>query len=152
MPIPVFQNGHHYGLHLSVSLDKQGHPMVNIFISARDASWQSFTMLADTGADYTLMPEVDAQILGIPNIAEGHEGKITLTAVGGGSVTAFLHRLVARVPGTSVHITLLVAFSPEVRSRLYGRADMTREFVIAFDSHATHLLRDSPRNAESGVS
>jgi hypothetical protein len=125
-----------------VSFDDHGHPMVNIIISARDGTWHSFTMLADTGADSTVMPEEDAQTLGIPNIAEGHEGEITLDPVGGGSIPAFLHRLAARVPGTSVHIPLLVAFSPQVRSRLLGRPDITREFVIAFDSQATHLLRD----------
>jgi len=116
--------------------------MVTVLFWGQDGTWWQFVMLADTGADYTLMSQDDAMILGIPNVSQGHKGEITLTTAGGGSIPGFLHDAVARIAGTDVHIPVRIAFSRQPAPRLFGRPDATREFVLAFDSQSTHLLRD----------
>ncbi len=138
----TFSNGHLYAHDMPFSFDSAGHPMLSPLFWGRDGTWWQFPMLADTGADHTLMPEADAWVLGIPDVSQGHIGDITLTTADGGSITAFLHPLMARIPGTDVYIAAFVAFSGQARSRLLGRPDATREFVLAFDSRSTHLLRD----------
>ena len=138
----VFNNGHSYKFCKRFPFDQRGDPMVRIAFLARDGTPQEIPMLADTGADLTLMPEIYAIRLGIPDIEQGYVRNRTLGTAGLGSVTAYFHRFWATVPESGVHFPILIGFSRDTRSRLLGRRDMVREFAIAFDSRATYFLRD----------
>jgi hypothetical protein len=138
----VFENGHSYAFSRRFPFDWNGHPIVALHLLARDGTWQEFPVVADTGADMTLMPRSDASRLGISDIERGYVQEGTLGTAGLGSVTAFFHRFLATVPGSEIHFPVLVGFSPNTRCRLFRRSAMAREFVLVFDSQATHFLRD----------
>lgn len=137
-----FQNGHTYNFCKRFPFDYGGDPMVRIVFLARDGTQQEIPMVADTGADLTLMPEGYAVTLGIPDIKKGYVRKRTLRTAGLGLVTAYFHRFWATVPESGIHFRVLVGFSRGTRSRLFGRGDMVGEFAVAFDSRATYFMRD----------
>lgn len=141
MTTTPFRNGHSYRFSKRFAFDQQGRPMVALSVIDRNQTPREFAMLADTGADGTLMPEHEAPKLGIPDITLGYIRKRDFGTAGLGKITAYFHRLLATVPGSAVWFPLLIGFSPDLRSRLFGRADMLREFVLAFDSRATYFLR-----------
>ncbi len=135
-----FQNGHFYTFCARFPVDGQGRPMVPVFMSPGHGTWQPFIMLADTGADDTLMPEGDAGGLGICDVTSGVFAELGTAC--DGKVGAYFHCLLAFVPGIDVRFPVVVGFSRGTSSRLLGRADMVTEFAVAFDSKAAYFLRD----------
>lgn len=138
----AFSDSHSYKFSKRFPFDHWGDPVVRMVFVARDGTPQEIPMVADTGADLTLMPESYAPTLGIADIEDGYVEKTTLGTAGLGSVTAYFHRFWVSVPDSNVYFPMLVGFSRETRSRLLGRRDMVREFVIVFDSRATYFLGD----------
>lgn len=138
----IFIDGHSYVFSRRFPFDVCGRPIVKLLLRARDKRWVRFLVVADTGADATLMPESDATVLGIPDITYAPVDVRPMTGVGNASVTAFFHAVRATIRGSGAYFPILVGFSPDIRTRLFGRPDMLKQFVIAFDSRATYFMRD----------
>ncbi len=138
----IFLDAHSYVFSRRFPFDVRGRPVVELLLRARDKRWLRFLVVADTGADATLMSESDAALLGIPDITYSAVDVQTMTGIRNASLTAYFHRIRATVRGSGADFPMLVGFSPDVGTRLFGRPDMLKQFVIAFDSGATYFMRD----------
>lgn len=138
----VFLDGHSYIFSRRFPFDTKDKPMVELLLRARDGTWVSFLVVADTGADATLMPASHAPALGIADVCYACVEQRKLRCPGTEVVTAFFHRIRATIRGSGIEFLLLVGFSPEIDTPLFGRPDMLAEFPVAFDSKATYFMRD----------
>jgi hypothetical protein len=63
-------------------------PVVKLSLKSIDDHWYTFTAYADSGADASLFPKGDSELLGI-NLYKGEYWK--LSGVGGAIIPAYLH-------------------------------------------------------------
>jgi hypothetical protein len=104
-------------------------PVVKVSLKSVDGHWYTFTAYVDSGADVSILPKGDAELLGI-NIYEGELWR--LTGIGRAIIPAYLHEV--RVKIGTLEFPARVAFADlnEV-PRLIGRLDIFRKFKVTFD-------------------
>lgn len=93
--------------------------------------WQSVTMLVDTGADYTLLPEIFALELGINLITDCR--KIGTRGVGGKStVYLFKRKITAKLGNFERQIPIGFLANGYIPP-LLGRQEFLETFKVVFD-------------------
>ena len=104
-------------------------PIVKLSLKSTDGRWYMFTAYVDSGADVSMLPKGDAELLGIRIYAGEYW---PLTGIGRAIIPAYLHEVMARIGTLEFPMHVAFADSDEV-PRIVGRADVFTRFRIMFD-------------------
>jgi predicted aspartyl protease len=88
-----------------------------------------FTAYVDSGADVSILPKGDAELLGV-NLYEGELWR--LTGIGRAIVSAYLHEVMVKIGALEFPARIAFADLNEV-PRIVGRLDIFRKFKVMFD-------------------
>ena len=104
-------------------------PIVKVGLKSADGHWYTLTAYVDSGADASMLPKGDAELLGI-NV---HEGKYwPLMGIGRATIPAYLHEATAKIGTLEFPAHVAFADLNEV-PRIVGRLDIFRKFKVTFD-------------------
>ncbi len=106
-----------------------GRPMLTAKLQWEDKPSRYFEFLIDTGADYTLIPDTDAALLGI-SYNELPEHEIRVEAANFTFIHAKKTIIKIKINETSLKIPVLVSKDP--MDRLLGRKGVFNHFEVNF--------------------
>ena len=104
-------------------------PVVKVSLRSSDGHWYMFTAYVDSGADVSILPKGDAELLGV-NLYEGELWR--LTGIGRVIVLAYLHEVMVKIGALEFPARIAFADLNEV-PRIVGRLDIFRKFKVMFD-------------------
>lgn len=105
------------------------------FQHQKDQTWQPIEMLVDTGADYTLLPQFLAPILGI---SLSRDCKNTSTQGVGGQSKVYLLRHKIKIKLGSINREVPIGFlENDSVPPLLGRQEFVETFKVVFEKFTT---------------
>jgi hypothetical protein len=104
-------------------------PIAEVFIKGKKGEWFQFYPYVDSGADISLFPCADCELLGF-KLRSGEP--FAIGGVTGHTLRAYLHRLKIRVGGEDFEFDIGFADSDRI-PRLLGRKDILHYFTICLD-------------------
>ena len=113
-------------------------PTIELHVNT-SVGYRRFRFFLDTGADFTMMPNSAAELLGL-NLEEAQERKVT--GIEGSGVSARLGRITLKVGFMEVTIPCLFS-SIESMPFLLGRMEIFDRFNIAFDNQRKRVILES---------
>jgi len=104
-------------------------PIAHVYLQSKDGPWYLFYPYVDSGADTSLFPRSDAQLLKL-NLYEGNYSPIV--GIGRVMIPAYVHSVKMKIGETVLNVRVAFADSDEI-PRLLGRRDIFRYFKVTFD-------------------
>jgi len=126
----------------SVIFDRVKRPMATVdFWSERFKKWISYSMLVDTGADYTILPSSDAVDLGID--LEKECQNFETRGIGGTETVYFLKRKIKIKIGNFARRIPVGFLSRDDMPEILGRQECLNKFSVLFAKFTTHFTTQS---------